>query len=136
MPAAPRRSRRTAAGFAAGGATTWHHARSYPETRQPASVSTTVMTSVRASVGTWTRSDRGATETAFAAPVTFVAGTFDGSTPASTPRYSSVVVVRRPSSHFADVVPAGGRTQARAHRDATCNAAVGAADTGSVVGSS
>src|SRR6185312_264343 len=113
-----------------------HHSRSYPETRQPVSVSTTVITRVRASVGTCTRSERGATETAFAAPVTLVAGMFPGSTPDSTPRYSSVVVLRRPSSHFAAVVPSGGRTHARAHRDATCSAAAGAAETGSVVGSS
>src|SRR5690606_27302503 len=59
---------------------------------------------------------------------------FSGSTPASTPRYSSVVVLRSPSSHSCALVPSGGRTHAAAQRAATSTAALGAADGGSWVG--
>ena len=41
----------------------------------------------------------GATRTARGSPVTRVAGMLPGSTPLRTPRYSSVVVDLRPSSH-------------------------------------
>jgi uncharacterized repeat protein (TIGR01451 family) len=85
-------------------------------TRQPASVSTTSTRNVRASVGTSTCTLRSATRTASGSPVTRVAGMLSGSTASSTPRYSSVVIGRRPSSHSAAEVPSSGRTHARAQR--------------------
>src|SRR4051794_39157024 len=93
------------------------------------------MRRVSASVGTSACTLRSATRTAFALPVTLVAGMFAGSTPLSTPRYWTVVSGRRPSSHCLAEVPAGGRTQAFAQRSAATSASGGASSSGSGDGS-
>src|SRR4051794_38661700 len=59
---------------------------------------------------------------------------FAGSTPTSTPRYSSVVNGRRPSTHFWAGTPGGWSTHAPVHRAATDSAGEGAADNGKFLG--
>src|SRR4051794_41862291 len=59
---------------------------------------------------------------------------FAGSTPTSTPRYSSVVNGRRPSTHFWAGTPGGWSTHAPVHRAATDSAGEGAADNGRFLG--
>src|SRR3954447_25036945 len=61
---------------------------------------------------------------------------FAGSTPISTPRYSSVVKGRSPSTHCWADTPCGWSTQAAVQRAATDSAGSGTADSGRLLGTS